>query len=110
MNPEPRPPKAYEDFVQRFPTVAQAWELLQQAGRQGPLDEKSTRLLKLGIAVGALREGAIRSSVRKALAVGVSPAEIEQVIALAAPTIGLPSAVAVFTWIQDLLTKHQSPS
>ena len=55
--------------------------------------------MKLGIAIGAMREGAIHSSVRKALVMGVTRTEIEQVIALAAGTLGLPSTVAVFTWV-----------
>jgi alkylhydroperoxidase/carboxymuconolactone decarboxylase family protein YurZ len=110
MKAGPKPPKAYEDFVKRFPKLGQAWDLLSEAGQEGPLDEKAARLAKLGVAIGAMREGAVRSAVRKALAVGVSAAEIEQVIVLAAPTIGLPSAVAVFTWTQDLLTPDRPGS
>jgi alkylhydroperoxidase/carboxymuconolactone decarboxylase family protein YurZ len=96
---EPRPPKAYEAFVQRYPKLGQAWEAIHEAGNEGPLDERTARLVKLGVAVGALREGAIHSNVRKALAMGVANAEIEQVISLAAGTLGLPSTVAVYTWI-----------
>ena len=44
--------------------------------------------------MGAMREGAVRSGVRKGVAEGVTVEEIEQVIALATGTIGLPSAVA----------------
>jgi alkylhydroperoxidase/carboxymuconolactone decarboxylase family protein YurZ len=97
----PKPPKAYETFIQRFPKLGAAWELLTQGGQEGPLDEKTIRLVKFAIAAGAMREGALHSAARKALAAGISRAELEQVIALAAPTIGLPSAVAVHTWIQD---------
>ena len=74
-----------------------------RAGRQGPLDEKSSRIIKLAVAIGALREGAVHANVRKALAQGVTPEEIEQVLALAAGTIGLPATVAAFSWIKDLL-------
>lgn len=96
---DPKPPKAYEDFVKRYPKLGQAWDAIHEAGNEGPLDEKTARLVKLGIAIGAMREGAIHSSVRKALAMGVTKTEIEQVIALAAGTLGLPSTVAVFTWV-----------
>ena len=97
----PKPPPAYQAFVDRFPKLGAAWELLTEGGQEGPLDEKTIRLVKFAIAAGALREGAVHSAARKALAVGVSLEELEQVIALAAPTIGLPSAVAVYTWIQS---------
>src|SRR5262245_50640744 len=110
MKAGPKPPKAYEDFVRRFPKVGQAWDLLSEAGQEGPLDEKTTRLVKLGVAIGAMREGAVPSAVRKALAAGVAPAEIEQAIVLAAPTIGLPSAVAIFTWTRDLLAANRPTS
>jgi 4-carboxymuconolactone decarboxylase len=100
----PKPPKAYDDFIARFPKLGEAWSTLNEAGQVGPLDERTVRLVKLGIAIGALREGAIRSGVRKALALGVPTEAIEQVIALAAGTLGLPSTVAVYTWTRELLS------
>ncbi len=103
MSQLPKPPDTYLEFTQRFPKVGKAWELLGDAGRDGPLDEKIARLVKLGIAIGCLREGAVHSAVRKALAAGVSREAVEQVLALAASTIGLPAAVAVFTWVRDVL-------
>jgi alkylhydroperoxidase/carboxymuconolactone decarboxylase family protein YurZ len=102
---EPTPPKAYEDFIKRYPKLAQAWDSIHEAGDEGPLDDKSVRLAKLGIAVGAMREGAIHSSVRKALAMGITMSEIEQVVALAAGTLGLPSTVAVYSWITNRAMK-----
>ena len=96
---EPKPPKAYDVFVKRYPKLGQAWDAIHEAGHQCPLEEKTVRLIKLGIAIGAMREGAIHSSVRKALAMGITKTEIEQVIALAAGTLGLPSTVAVYAWI-----------
>ncbi len=99
-----KPPKAYSDFVNRFPEVGEAWQALRQAEESGPLEEKSVRLAKLGIAIGAQHTGALHSAVRKALAAGLSEAEIEQTVALAAATIGFPSAVAVHTWVKDELS------
>ncbi len=103
MIPLPQPPETYQAFVGRFPKIGQAWELIAAAGKEGPLDEKTRRLVKLAAALGALREGAVHANVRKALAAGISREEIEQVIALAAGTLGLPAAVAVFSWVQDSL-------
>lgn len=97
------PPRAYSDFIARYPELGQAWDTIWAAGRRGPLDERTARLVKLGIAMGAFREGAVRSGVRKALALGIAREEIEQVVALAAGTIGLPSTVAIDTWVQPSL-------
>jgi len=100
---EPRPPKTYEEFVQRFPELGQAWDQIAEAGRRGPLDERVQRLIKLAVAIGAMREGAVHASVRKATAHGITAGEIAQVIALGAGTIGLPSTAAVYSWIRDIL-------
>lgn len=97
----PKPPKAYQEFTARFPKLAEAWQLLAEGGKQGPLDERAQRLIKLGIAIGAMREGAVHSSARKALALGIPREELEQVVALAAGTLGLPSTVAVYSWVMD---------
>ena len=43
----------------------------------------------------------MHSAVRKARDAGVSLAEMEQLVALAASTIGFPSSVAVWSWIRD---------
>lgn len=99
MSDLPKPPKRYSDFVTRFPELGQAWDLIGEAGRKGPIDERNARLIKLAVAIGAMREGAVSASVRKAVAIGISREEMEQVVALATGTLGLPSAVAVHSWI-----------
>jgi alkylhydroperoxidase/carboxymuconolactone decarboxylase family protein YurZ len=103
MNEFPEPPAAFTGFAERYPELKQAWETIGKAGKKGPIDAETARLVKLGVAVGAMREGSVHASVRKALAQGISREAIEQVIALAAGTIGLPSAVAVFTWVRDVM-------
>jgi 4-carboxymuconolactone decarboxylase len=100
------PPKKYVQFVQRYPKLREAWDLMHEAEHEGPLDERTQRLIKLAIAIGAFREGATNAAVRKALAAGVSVEEMEQVVALSAATMGLPSAVAAHVWIQDVVKKE----
>ncbi len=100
-----KPPAAFTAFQQKFPAIAKAWEQLSTAGQPGPLDEPMQRLVKLAIAIGAFREGAVHSAVRKAVAAGASREAIDQVVALAATTIGLPRTVAVHSWIQDEFNK-----
>jgi len=101
MKSPSRPPAVHRQFVARFPRLGKAWDLVNEEGGAGPLDGKTQRLVKLAVAVGAMREGAVHSGVRKARDAGASVAEMEQVVALAASTIGLPSAVAVWTWMRD---------
>lgn len=98
-------PEVYVDFRRSFPHVATAVDGLGDAADgAGPLDERTVRLVKLGIAAGALAEGAVRSNARKALAAGASEEEILQIAALVVTTGGFPSAVAVYRWISDVLT------
>lgn len=98
-----KPPKKFTAFVSRFPELGSAWELMQNAEKQGPFDERTQRLIKLAIAIGAQKEGATHSCVRKGLAAGLTAEEMEQIVALAASTLGMPAAVAAYGWIQDEL-------
>ena len=101
-------PDIYLDFRGRFPDVATAQDRLAAVvDQEGPLDERTTRLVKLGIAAGSLAEGAVRSNVRKALAAGASPAEVEHVILLALTTRGFPAVVAAWQWANEVLNQEQ---
>jgi alkylhydroperoxidase/carboxymuconolactone decarboxylase family protein YurZ len=101
----PKPPKAYKDFVGRYPKLGDAWDLINEAGEAGPLDPKTARLVKFAIAIGAMREGAIRSGVRKARAMGISEDELRQVVSLAPSLLGMPATVAVDSWVSTALEK-----
>ena len=103
MKTKSSPPATYQSFIERYPQLGEAWGIIAEAGKKGPLDDKTVRLVKLALAIGALREGAVHAGVRKALAIGVSQDEIEQVVALTAGTLGFPSTVAAYSWVQDIL-------
>jgi len=109
MSTNQAPPKTYNKFVAAHPEFGKAWQLMREAEAQGPLDDKTARLIKLGIAIGAMREGAVHSNVRKALAAGITPEELEHVVALAASTLGMPATVAVFSWVHDVLDRKDAP-
>ena len=101
-------PKAYQEFITRYPELGEAWQLMSRAGKGcEELELKTQLLMKLGIAVGAQRPGSVSSAVRKALDAGVSVNEIEQVVALAASTIGLPASVASYGWISEAIRKYE---
>ena len=98
-------PDVYVDFRSRFPSVATAHDGLARAiDMAGPLDPRTARLVKLGMAVASQSQGAVRSNVRKALDAGAEPTEIEHVILLALTTSGLPTVIAAWQWAQDVLT------
>ena len=99
------PPKQYTEFIQRFPKLGEAWDCIHEAEAIGPLDARTARLLKLAVAIGSLKESAVHASVRKALKAGVTPEELHQVVALAASTLGMPSTVAAYCWVQEVLDK-----
>jgi len=99
-----KPPSVYTEFVTRFPALGDAWEAMRRGTEEaGPLTARELRLVKLGIAIGAFREGPVHSATRRALGDGVAREELEQVVAAAASTIGLPASVAAWTWIRDVL-------
>ena len=82
------------------------WKAYQAFGaacaEAGPLDARTRRLVKLALAVGGGKEGAVHSHVRRGLGEGLTADELRHVALLAAPTLGFPAAVAALTWIEDL--------
>jgi 4-carboxymuconolactone decarboxylase len=100
-------PEVYRHFSDRFPAVKEAFDSLGTAEHAaGPLSERERRLVKLGIAVGAESEGAVRSHVRKLLGVGASQGEILHTIVLALTTIGFPATNAALGWAEEVLDEE----
>jgi 4-carboxymuconolactone decarboxylase len=97
-------PKRYQKFLDNFPKVASAYEEMNDAIRSsGPLDDKTKALIKLAISTGAKLEGAVHSHTRKALKAGCTPEEITHTVMMALPTLGLPSTMAAWSWVDDVL-------
>jgi alkylhydroperoxidase/carboxymuconolactone decarboxylase family protein YurZ len=104
---EPYLPEIYSSFRKRFPELAENLDSLAKTANAGPLDERTSRLVKLGIAIGAMSEGAVRSNARRALQAGASPEELLHVVALTVTTRGFPAAVASYSWIEDVLSSDR---
>ncbi|MBM4419892.1 MAG: carboxymuconolactone decarboxylase family protein [Chloroflexi bacterium] len=99
-------PAIYTRFRANHPEVASAYDALSDAmHRGGPLTDRDRRMVRLGIAIGAGSEGAVRSQVRKALAEGATTAEVEHAILLGLTTLGLPATVAAFGWASAVLDR-----
>jgi 4-carboxymuconolactone decarboxylase len=95
-------PKAVNQFRKRHPKVWKAFnELGERCHEAGPLDEKSRRLVKLALSIGAGLEGATHSAVRSARKAGITLEEMDHVAVLAISTLGLPAAARAMTWISD---------
>ncbi len=97
-------PPLYLRIRRRFPDFVEKHEAFAGACHElGPLDQRTRHLVKLGIAIGADRQGAVASHVRQALEAGATPAEIEHAALLAAPTVGFPAAAAALSWVEEVL-------
>ncbi len=105
-------PSVYREFTQAHPDVAQLFdELAGKCHEGGPLDDRTRRLVKLGIAIGLNSEGAVRSHTRRALEAGISAEEIEHVILLALTTTGFPAMIAAYKWAHEVIeaARNQEP-
>jgi alkylhydroperoxidase/carboxymuconolactone decarboxylase family protein YurZ len=100
-------PEVYRGFRQQYPEVAEAYDALAvKCHASGPLDDRTRRLVKLGIAVGINSEGAVRSHARRALDEGVSPEELRHAVLLGLTTIGFPEMNAALKWVDTVIEKH----
>src|SRR3954452_7285281 len=93
-------------FVADFRTThADVWEsfnaLADKCHNAGPLDEKTRRLVKVALSVGAGLEGGTHSAVRNARAAGITDEELTHVCVLAITTLGFPAAMRALTWVSD---------
>jgi AhpD family alkylhydroperoxidase len=101
-------PEPFRRFEAMARDVVQAYEALGKAcAEAGPLDAKTRELVKLGMAIGGRLEGAVHAHGRRAVAAGATPAELRHVVALAVPTVGFPTAVAAFTWVDEVLDSER---
>src|SRR5579859_5587440 len=95
-------PKPVDQFRKQYSKVWQAFnELGDRCHHAGPLDEKTRRLVKLALSIGAGLEGATHSAVRNARKSGIRADEMEHVALLSITTLGLPAATRALTWIAD---------
>lgn len=99
----PKPTEHNEEFRRSYPKVWTAFsQLADQCHTGGPLDEKTRRLVKVALAIGAGLEGATHSAVRHAVEGGVTREELEHVSLLAITTLGFPSAMRALSWLDDV--------
>ncbi|RYG26701.1 carboxymuconolactone decarboxylase family protein [bacterium] len=102
-----RLPKRFTAFVEEYPEIGTAYTALGDAvGHAGPLDAKTRALIKLGVCIGAGLEGGAHSQARKALEAGATPDELRHAALQATTTVGFPTMMRGFSWVEDVLRKH----
>ena len=102
-------PSHYLKFVEAYPEVGAAYRSLgEAAATAGPLDKKTTALIKLAMSMASAQEGATHSHTRKALDAGASPEEIRHAVIQGVTTLGFPSMMRGLAWVEDVLNKTDS--
>lgn len=97
-------PEFLEKVISKYPGIWEEYGKLSQAvSGVGGLDERSQKLVKLGISIGAGRQGAVHSHTRKCRKAGFASAELYHAALLAITTIGWSGAIAALSWIDDEL-------
>lgn len=105
--PQENLPAAAGDIAKEYPEIWKSYSALGKSiSNAGPLDSRSSRLVKLGLAIGSGSQGAVHSHTRRALEEGLSPAEIKHAALLAITTLGFPKAIAALSWIEDITDPH----
>lgn len=103
----PRPPKFYEEFMRKYPTVGKKYEELGDAIHElGPLNDRERALVKLAISGSHLYQSAYKAHIRKALAAGLTREEIEHVALMMLPTVGFPAMMACMGMIEEQIKKE----
>ena len=101
-------PDIYVEFREQYPEIARAYdELAVKCHSWGPLEEKTRRLIKLGIAIGLHSEGGVRSHARRALEEGITADEIRHAVILAMTTAGFPIMIASMKWVEEVIKKNE---
>ena len=102
----PKAPKPFLSFAKRYPKITSAYDAMGEAVRAaGPLTDREVALVKLGLSIGARLEGATHAHCRRALALGVEPDALHHAAILSSPTLGFPSMMAAYKWVDEII--HQ---
>jgi AhpD family alkylhydroperoxidase len=100
-------PSQYVRIQKRFKKFMGAVENLGKAAKDaGPLDEKTSHLIRIAAAAAIGSEGALHSHTRRALQAKANPDEIYHAIILLTSTIGFPRVSAALSWADDIIKKR----
>jgi len=101
-------PEVFKKFIKQYPEVNNSYESLADVCHKGgPLDNKTRRLVQLGISIGLNSEGAVRSHARRALEEGITPDEVRHAVLLSFTTAGFPFMIAAYGWVEEVISKNK---
>lgn len=101
-------PEQYLSIKKRFKKFFTAVDNLGKVTRNaGPIDQKTSHLIKLAAATAIKSEGSVHSHTRRALEAGAKPEEIYHAIILLTSIIGFPTVSAALSWADDVIKKQR---
>ena len=99
-----KPHDHYLKLKDRHPELLAAVEALGTAAQSaGPLDEKTSHLIRLAAAAAIRSHGAAHSHAIRALEAGATSEEIRHAVILLTSTIGYPTVAAAMSWVDDVI-------
>jgi alkylhydroperoxidase/carboxymuconolactone decarboxylase family protein YurZ len=104
----PKMPDFRIPLTSRHSQLAEGWQRLERAGRDGPLDDHTCQIIELAVAIATAESRRLRAHLDRARNLGITDAEIDQLIALAAPSIGTHATLAAYD-AADLEVPTTSP-
>jgi alkylhydroperoxidase/carboxymuconolactone decarboxylase family protein YurZ len=100
-------PEYYINFNKRYPEAAKCFsDLATFTSKAGPLDKKTQRLVKLGVAIGVGTEGDLQNLTMQALEDGTSPDELRHAVLLSVTTAGFPAMIASIQLVEEIIAKN----
>jgi alkylhydroperoxidase/carboxymuconolactone decarboxylase family protein YurZ len=95
-------PRFLQRVIDRYPEIWKRYgDLKEEISSIDALDSRTQAVLKLAIAIGAGREGAVHSHTRRCVREGVSTEELFHTALLAITTIGWSGGIRALSWIND---------
>ena len=97
-------PETFQSLVDKYPEVWEAHQKLTVAcAEAGPLDRKTSELIKVGICMGSGLQTATQRHAIMAVENGATKEEVYHTALMAMTTLGHPGAAAGWKWIHDAL-------
>lgn len=94
-------PRTFEEL---FPAVAKAqFETIKECDAWGPLDAKTSHLIKLAYAVALGSENAVKAMVGRAKILGIDGDQLRHTILLGLGMLGYPPTVAALAWTHPMV-------
>ena len=99
-------PDYYTNLKKRYPKVTKSFDnLAADCSAAGPLDEKTQRMVKLGVAIGRGVEGDIQNLTMQALAEGITPDEVRHAVLLSVTTAGFPTMITSMQLVEEIISQ-----